>query len=50
MTARNNINALRDYFNDPVLSMQEIKALSKEERTELADLIFADTGWERQSA
>lgn len=42
------MSALKKFFHTPPLSMTEIKALSKEERGELVDLIFAETGWERQ--
>lgn len=50
MSGKSTIAALRDYFTDPPLEMAEIKALSKEERSELADLVFEATGWERMGA
>ena len=43
----NNLNAIRQFFEPPTVTMAELKALEKEERAELADLIFAETGWPR---
>lgn len=51
MAAKTNMQALKDFFGERrPLSMQELKALTKEERAELSDLIFAETGWERATA
>ena len=48
--AESTMTALKKFFTTPPLTMTELKALSKEERAELADLIFAETGWDRQPA
>lgn len=47
--AETTMTALKKFFSDPPLTMSELKALSKEERAELADLVFAETGWDRAS-
>lgn len=40
------IEALRCYFGpDRELSTKELKALTSDERQELAELVCADTGW-----
>jgi hypothetical protein len=45
--AMSNIAALKKFFDTPVLGMKEMGALSQEERADLADQIFAETGWPR---
>lgn len=47
--AESTMTALKKFFNTPPLSMSELKALSREERAELADRVFAETGWDRQT-
>ena len=47
--AESTVTALKRFFDVPALTMTELKALTKEERAELADLVFAETGWERQA-
>lgn len=44
---KSNLNAIRDFFEPPTVTMSELKELPKGDRDELADLIFAETGWER---
>lgn len=46
--AESTMTALKKFFHTPPITMTELKALTKEERAELADLVFAETGWERQ--
>lgn len=41
MDEKSNLVLIREYFNEPKCSMQELKALTPEDKQELGDLIRA---------
>jgi len=44
MSGKTGVALLKEYFTDPKLELAELKALSKEERVELADAVASELG------